>query len=377
MKTVLNNARIIRAEDDFLGHIVIEDDKIVEVNKGLYDGESVDLEGDYLLSGFIDVHIHGSYGYDFIRDPKKSVKEVAKGLVHEGTTSFLASLTVISHSDLCDLLRGYSTVEKTEGARFLGVHSEGPFLSVEYKALMDERYLRDYQKDEFKAMIKSAGGKLKTMTFAPDRVHDDSIYDLAKENGIKLMIGHSKASAKMAKEAIDKGASGYTHLYNAMSQHTHRDPGIVTCALLKNGDYAELICDGFHIDSDVIKVTYEVLGPDKIILITDAMLGKGMQDGEYVFSNLRCKKVGNTVRVIDTGRIAGSAITQLDAMSNMMAFCGCSLNDITKMASLNPARLLGLDDTLGSIEVGKKADLIVLDKEYKLRYTYVDGILQS
>lgn len=374
---VLVNGWIVDGiNDPYLGYVEIEGDTIVNVAKGKYNGQKqvFDLGGCYLMPGMIDIHIHGSYGYDFIKDPQTAVDEVAKGLCKEGTTAFLASLTVISHEELCSLLEDYAKVKQTEGqSRFLGVHSEGPFLAKEYKALMDDRYLRSFSKNEFAEMINKAKGRLKMMTVAPELQHFEEILDLAKENQVKLMIGHSAASCDEALSAIEKGCSGYTHLYNAMSQHTHRDPGIVTAALLGGNGYAELICDGFHIDKKVIKVTYDKLGSDRIILITDAMLGKGMADGEYVFSNLKCRKVNNTVRVIDTGRIAGSAITQLDAVKNMHEFTGCSMNDLVKMSSLNPARLLSIDCRYGSISVGKMADLIVLDEELSLRYTFIGG----
>lgn len=376
---VLDNAKIVDVQEGiYIGHLIIDHEKILDVMRGPYlgDQKKIDMHGLYLMSGMIDIHIHGSYGYDFIKDPKIAVKEVAEGLVKEGTTAFLSSLTVISHEDLCDLFDEYREIGTIKnGARFLGIHSEGPFLSKQYKALMNERYLRDHSAKEFKEMIERAGGLLKVMTVAPELEHFDDILDLAHKSDVRLMIGHSAASCKEAKEAIRKGVRGYTHLYNAMSQHTHRDPGIVTAALEGVGDYAELIVDGFHIDPDVIKVTYEVLGPNKIILITDAMLGKGMPDGEYVFSFLDCKKVGNTVRVIDTGRIAGSAITQLDAIRNMHDFTGASLVDLSKMSSYNPAKLLGIDDRVGSLAKGKSADIIAIDDDVTLHATFVDGKL--
>lgn len=377
MSLVLINGRIVDGiNEPYIGYVEMTGDTITNVAKGDYHGQkqTFDLGGCYLMPGMIDVHIHGSYGYDFIKDPQTSVDEVAKGLYKEGTTAFLASLTVISHKELCSLLEEYADVISKPGqSRFLGVHSEGPFLAKEYKALMDDHYLRPFKRSEFAEMISKAKGKLKTMTIAPELPNFDDILDLANENQVKLMIGHSAATCDEAISAIEKGCSGYTHLYNAMSQHTHRDPGIVTAALLTGDGYAELICDGFHIDRKVIKVTYDKLGSDKIVLITDAMLGKGMGDGEYVFSKLNCRKVGNTVRVIDTGRIAGSAITQLDAIKNMREFTGCSISDLAKMSSLNPARLLGIDHRYGSIGVHKAADLIVLDEDLSLKYTFIDG----
>lgn len=373
---VLDNARIVDAERGvFAGHVVVDGERIAEVGEGRYAGEleAVDLAGLLLMSGMVDIHIHGGWGHDFIREPKVGVEAVGERLAAEGTTSFFASLTVVSHRELLELLADFPDPYRTAGARFWGVHSEGPFLSPAYKALMDERYLRDFDAREFAEMVEAAHGALKMMTVAPERAGYLEVAREAERAGVVLMIGHSDARCREARFALEHGARGFTHLYNAMSQHTHRDPGIVTAALLGLGEYAELICDGFHIDPDVIRATYRARGSEGIILITDAMLGRGMPDGEYVFSNLRCRKRGNTVRVVETGRISGSAISQLDAIRNVRAFTGCGLPELARMASLNPARLLGIDGEVGSIAAGKLADMLVLDDGLDLKATYVGG----
>ena len=294
-------------------------------------------------------------------------------MIREGTTSFIASLTVVSHEELCELLKEYSEVKNDSGANFLGVHSEGPYLSVKYKALIDEKYLRDFNLKELNEMLDSANGVLKIMTVAPERDGFKEFASKALNNNVTLMIGHSAADSKTSLEALKDGCSGFTHLYNAMSQHMHREPGNVTAAFIDDKAYAELIVDGFHVREDIVKATYKILGPKRICLITDAMLGKGMDDGIYTFSNLKCKKTGNTVQVIETGRIAGSAITMLDAIKNMQKFTGCSINDIVRMSSYNPSIIAKVNDTKGSIEKGKDADHIILDKDLNLKMTMVNG----
>lgn len=376
MKTVIKNANIIiDGEKRLFGSVLVEDNKIVEIsdNNDLYGDNVIDASGNYLMPGMIDIHLHGSYGYDFINNPSLSVSKVAEGLIKEGTTSFMASLTVISHEELCELLKEYSGVNNNKGANFLGVHSEGPYLSVKYKALMDEKYLRDFNLKELDEMLDSANGVLKIMTVAPER---NGFREFAKEalkHNITLMIGHSSADTKTALEALNEGCTGFTHLYNAMSQHMHREPGNVTAAFIDDKAYAELIVDGFHVKEDIIKATYKILGPKRICLITDAMLGKGMDDGIYTFSNLKCRKTGNTVQVIETGRIAGSAITMLDAIKNMQKFTGCDINDIVRMSAYNPSIIAKINDSKGSIEKGKDADLIILDIDLNLKMTMVNG----
>lgn len=381
MSLLIKNCRIISdGEHSLLGSVVVDNQKIIAIlPKGstLPDcDEVIDGKGYSLLPGMIDIHLHGSYGVDFIRDPQKNVEIVSKGLPSEGTTSFMASLTVVSHEELCGLLEGYKNVIQPEnGSIFLGVHSEGPYLSKEYKALMNETYLRDPSLIELNDMMESAGDCLKIMTIAPERNGMDAFIPEAISKDITLMIGHTACTCEEAEKALELGVTGFTHLYNAMTQHQHRSPGAVTAAFLHPQAYCELIVDGFHTHLDTVRATWKLLGPKQITLITDAMLGKGMKDGEYVFSNLQCRKRGSTVQVIETGRIAGSCITMIDAIKNMRKYTDCTINDIVQMACINPSIVAKVNDTKGSIEVGKDADLILLDDEWNLQMTFIQGKL--
>ena len=376
MKTCLYNVRIYPDDRKYIeGSLLIEDGKVVSVEPYKQEAdEYTDGHGAIVMPGLIDVHLHGSYGYDFIKDPQQSINTVSEGLIKEGTTSFMASLTVVSHEETCELLKGYAKAKAPDnGSNFLGVHLEGPYLSVQYKALMDERYLRDPDLDEMKEMLECADGVLRIMTIAPERKGMDKLIPYLKDNNVTAMIGHSAATCAQAGQALDLGATGFTHLYNAMSQHTHRDPGNVTCAFLRDDSLCELIVDGHHIDPDVIRATYKSIGSDRIVLITDAMLGKGMDDGDYVFSGLNCRKVGNTVHVIETGRIAGSAITMMDAIRNMKSFCNISFNELVRMACINPSVIAKVQDHKGTLENGKDADFIIVDDNLELIQTWIGG----
>lgn len=377
-KLIKNCILVCDGKKQFKGSLLIEDSKI----KQYYHAdellpewdEVIDGKGYYLLPGLIDIHLHGSYGYDFIRNPQKAIDAVSKGLPSEGTTSFMASLTVVSHEELCSLLSEYKNVKQSEdSAIFLGVHSEGPYLSQEYKALMDETYLRDPSLIELNEMIESAGNCLKIMTIAPERKGIESFIPEAIKNDITLMVGHTACTCEEAEKALQLGVTGFTHLYNAMTQHLHRNPGAVTAAFLHPEAYCELIVDGFHTHPDTVRATWKLLGPKQITLITDAMLGKGMKDGEYVFSNLNCRKTGSTVQVIETGRIAGSCITMKDAIKNMKKYTDCTINDIVQMACINPSIVAKVNNHKGSIEIGKDADLILLDENLDLQATIIQG----
>lgn len=385
MKKIIYNGNIVldgQTQYD-QGYIVIIDDKIAAIGKedgykqyADGDGELIDAHGLYVLPGFIDIHMHGAKGKDLIEGTKEAVATVAKNIVKDGCTSFMASLTVVDHTRMLAILDRYAKIEPIEnGANLLGVHAEGPYISKEYKALMDERYIKDPSIAEFSEMLEHAKGRLKIMTVAPELRDMAKFIAYAVSKDVVIMLGHSNATAKEVSNAVKAGASGFTHLYNAMSQHLHRDPGCVTGAMIETDTFAELICDGFHVNEEVVLATYKQFGAKRIVMITDAMLGKDMPDGEYIFSGLRCEKAGKHVRVKATGRIAGSAYGMSDMVKSMMNICHCSIKEIVQMACINPSIVAKVDNHKGSLAPGKDADIILMDHEADIKRTFVRGKL--
>ena len=380
MKKIIHNGTLIidgssRIEN---GYIILNEGKIEEIGEGPapFDesAESIDAQGNYILPGFIDIHLHGAMGKDFIEGTQESINAAAANVIKDGCTSFMASLTVLSHEDMLDTLKGFSKVTQPEnGAHFLGVHEEGPYLSEKYHALMDLRYLRDPSIEEMKEMIAHSGSRIKIMTVAPERAGMEEFISYLKDTGITVMIGHSDAKPEDVRMAVKNGASGFTHLYNAMSQHLHREPGVVTGAMIETDTYAELICDGFHVNKNVVIATYQMFTPKRLVLITDAMLGKGMPDGDYTFSGLSCYKEGKHVRVKETGRIAGSAFGMNDAVRFVKEVCHSSMNDIVQMACVNPSVLAQVSHTKGTLSSGKDADIIIIDEAVNIRNVFVAG----
>lgn len=374
MKTLLKNGKIIidGQREIHSGDILFDETEIINFGEHLEekeDYEVIDVCGCIIQPGFIDIHMHGAIGKDFVIG-KEAVNPVGISLLQDGTTGFLASLTVLSHEEELKVLKSLKDAT-SEGAEYLGVHMEGPYLSKEYKALMNETYLRNPVISELDEMLE-ANPNIKVMTIAPEREGMEEFIPYLVRKSIVPMIGHTASSAKEALRGLDLGAKGFTHLYNAMSQHTHRNPGCVTAALEHKNSYKELIMDGFHNDVEVVKASWRILGPEEIIMITDCMLGKGMPDGEYTFSELRCKKVGNTVRVIETGRIAGSAISMNDAARFVKDNCNATARDIVQIGCVNPANLLKLDH-VGTLNIGNKANIAVFDDNYDTKMVYVNG----
>lgn len=374
MKTLLKNGKLIidGQREIHSGDILFDETGIINFGEHLEekeDYEVIDVCGCIIQPGFIDIHMHGAIGKDFVIG-KEAVNPVGISLLQDGTTGFLASLTVLSHEEELKVLKSLKDAT-SEGAEYLGVHMEGPYLSKEYKALMNETYLRDPVIFELDEMLE-ANPNIKVMTIAPEREGMEEFIPYLVRKSIVPMIGHTASSAKEALRGLDLGAKGFTHLYNAMSQHTHRNPGCVTAALEYKNSYKELIMDGFHNDVEVVKASWRILGPEEIIMITDCMLGKGMPDGEYTFSELRCRKVGNTVRVIETGRIAGSAISMNDAARFVKDNCNTTARDIVQIGCVNPANLLKLDH-VGTLNIGYKANIAVFDENYHTEMVYVNG----
>lgn len=380
MKKIIHNGTLIidgnsRIEN---GYIILNEGKIEEIGEGSApldeSTESINAQGNYILPGFIDIHLHGAMGKDFIEGTQESINAAAANVIKDGCTSFMASLTVLSHEEMLDTLKGFSKVTQPEnGAHFLGVHEEGPYLSEKYHALMDLRYLRDPSIEEMKEMIAHSGSRIKIMTVAPERAGMEEFISYLKDAGITVMIGHSDAKPEDVRMAVKNGASGFTHLYNAMSQHLHRDPGVVTGAMIETDTYAELICDGFHVNKNVVIATYQMLTPKRLVLITDAMLGKGMPDGDYTFSGLFCYKEGKHVRVKETGRIAGSAFGMNDAVHFVKEVCHSSMNDIVQMACVNPSVLAQVSHNKGTLSAGKDADVIIIDEAVNVKKVLVAG----
>jgi N-acetylglucosamine-6-phosphate deacetylase len=358
--------------------LYIEDDTILSLNKapswkkGSYI--TLDLDNLKIFPGMIDIHIHGAMGRDFTEGAQEVVDTVSRNVIKDGVTAYVASLTVLPHKKNLEVLEALGNAKTPpDGARFLGIHNEGPFISKEYKALMDERYIRKPDVQEMKEMVQAAGGALSLMTFSPSWETSGELIHTGIKNQVKMMIGHSAATCAETLAALDRGASGYTHFYNAMSPHHHRNEGVVTAGFTDPRGFTELIADTIHVTERVLGFTYGILTSKRIILVTDAMPGKSMSDGPFIFSDLEVIKKDGRAFVKDTGRIAGSVIGMNEALQNMRGISGSGDNELVEMACVNPAKLLNRFGEIGSIEPGKKADIAVFNDTYDTILTMVNG----
>lgn len=360
MKILIKNGIVIADENTIIenGCVIVENGKIVSVNQLCEDADKIiDAKGNYIVPALMDIHTHGAFGYDFNECSVEEIDKIAEYYRSEGVTTFLGTLVCETHEDLKKL---FAKLENCSTHAMAGVYIEGPFLSMAKKAVMKEECICEVDLDKFKE-YKTICPKLISMTVAPELEHALDLITLAKEMGVVINVGHTNGSAQDILAAQKAGAKSMTHLYNAMSQHEHRNPGVVTGAILSDL-YCELICDGFHVHEDIVKATYKMIGKDRLILISDANPCKGLKDGEYKFSGKNVVIKNGEATVKETGRIAGGTLKMNQACYNMKKWCNASIVDCLQMCVMNPARLYNLNK--GFIKAGFDGDILVMDEDF-------------
>lgn len=364
MKTMIRNARVLVHAQRCVKEeaVLIEDGTILDIASECelpHAEQVIDAEGLYLAPGLLDTHTHGIGGFDFNTCTAQAIEEIIALEHAEGVTGFLASLVVENHAMTMERLQ---LLDSQVTDSLLGIHLEGPFLNPQQKAVMKEEFLRLPDIEEFRQFLR-VSSHVSSMTIAPELPDAQRLIKEGTRQGIVMNIGHSMADAQQVMQAQINGAKGITHLYNAMSQHEHRNPGVVTGALLSDL-MCELIVDGFHVHPDVVHATYRAMGDERIILISDANPYKAVADGEYPFSGKNIVIQDGKATVKETGRIAGSTLAMNTALRNMCRYTSCSVESAVRMAAYNPARLYGWKK--GSIEPGYDADLMLMDDAFHI-----------
>lgn len=371
MKKALINGRVV-FEDRIEKVDIIYDKNILEIGKNLdlQACEVIDINGAYISSGFIDIHIHGSKGADVMDGKKSSLDIISEAVLKNGVTSFLATTMTMS---IQDINKSFETVKdymshQALGAKIQGIHVEGPFINKDYKGAQNGKYIiaPDYD------MVKPYLNEIRLMTIAPEV---EGTLDFVKrlkdeENQVKFSIGHSGATFEKAIEGYDLGIDSTTHLFNGMTGLHHRNPGIVG-AVFKRKPYFEVIADKIHVHEGLFDVLGDCIGKDKMILITDAMCACQMSPGEYDLGG-QVVIVDKTSARLKSGTLAGSILKMNDAIRNLSEHTAYALYDIVNMATINPATMLGLKK-VGKIEVDYHADFAVFDEKMNVLYTIVDG----
>ncbi|MFE8947599.1 N-acetylglucosamine-6-phosphate deacetylase [Streptomyces sp. NPDC007856] len=360
---VLTGARVVLpggVVDD--GRVCVEGTKIVAATAE--SAETLDLTGHWLVPGFVDIHNHGGGGASFSGTPDDVMKAVRTHRLH-GTTTLVAS-TVTDETDLLATQAGLLS-ELAEQGEIAGIHFEGPFISPCRKGAHSEALLRDPDPAEVRKLIDAARGKAKMVTLATELPGGIDSVRLLAEHGVIAAIGHTDATYEQTVEAIDAGATVATHLFNAMPALGHRAPGPIAALLEDERVTVELINDGTHLHPAALELAFHRAGADRVAFITDAMDAAGIGDGRYMLGPLEVEVSEGVARLVEGGSIAGSTLTLDRAFRRAVTVDRLSVEDAVQALSVNPARLLGLSDRIGSLEPGKDADLLVLDAGFDLK----------
>jgi N-acetylglucosamine-6-phosphate deacetylase len=363
------------------GSILVEGKKIAAVGKtsevAIPSGtKTFDLDGMVLTPGYIDLLVHGGGGFGFADMSIEAVEHISQHFFQHGTTGLLASLYSKPEKDmLADVTRIAEFCSASKNSNVWGMHLEGPFINKKWHGAMLVDYLWQPSVEGWKKLHAAGNGYIRLMTLAPELPGMEDVMRAAAKNGVVLSIGHSAATFEEVLVAIDNGAAHITHMFNAMTPFHHRQPSVTVAALLQNELKVELIADGFHVHPAVMKLIYNIKGDGGIVLITDAIRASGMPDGEYAFMDqkiiVRQKKA-----YLENGTLAGSTLTMEQAVKNMVRLVGVPLTDAVRMASLNGAKVLGLEHKKGILAVGKDADLVVLNKDFDVQMTIYEGAIK-
>lgn len=327
----------------------------------------------YLVPGFIDMHIHGAGGADVMDADLEALQTISAKLAEEGVTGFLATtMTAAPEKIEAALAMILKSATQLRGAAILGIHLEGPFISSEKMGAQSGQYILAPDVALFNRWQNIAEGLIKLVTLAPEQENALNLVAALKDNSVIASIGHTNATYEKTLEAIAAGCTHATHLFNAMPTLKSRSPGPIGAILNSDAVTAELIADGHHLHPATCKLTLRNKGVSKLVLVSDAMRGKCMGNGDFELGGQQVT-VAHGKATLKDGTLAGSVLSIPKAIKNMMTFTDCSLEEAITMATVNPAHQLKLHATKGSIEVGKHADLVVLDENLKVALTMREG----
>jgi len=335
--------------------------------------EIINAEDDYVIPGLVDIHTHGAMGADFSDGTPEAMETIAKHHLSHGVTSLLCT-TMSLPDDLtenaCKTARPLINAIFPDRAVMRGVHLEGPFFSQAKRGAQNADYIIDPDISMFKRLNEASGENVRMIAIAPEL---EGSLDFIKEAAevCTVSLAHSSCDYVTACKGFESGSNHATHLFNGMNPFSHREPGIIGAAY-DSGAYIELIADGIHIHPSVVRIVFKLYGDDRVCLISDSMRACGLVDGKYDLGGQTVTVTGKTA-VTNDGSLAGSVTSLADCMRNVVEF-GIPLEKALKAVTINPAKSVGLDAQVGSITVGKRADILIMSKELAVKGTIFGGV---
>lgn len=363
---IIKNALVFTPEHNFVKKdVTIENGYFTDAPAQGNANETVlDAGGDYLIPGLVDIHFHGCAGVDFSDGTPTALLTIGTYEAACGITSICPASMTLAEDTLaavCENAYNYrENCDRQPLARLCGIHLEGPFISMEKKGAQNPAYIKAPDIALFRRLQDAAHGLVRLITIAPE-VPDAEKFIEALSSEVHISLGHTCSDYDTAYRAFSLGADHVTHFFNAMPGFTHRAPGVFGAAFDCRHVMPELICDGIHIDPSAVRVTFQLFGAERMILVSDSMMATGMEDGDYSLGGLPVKVTGNLATLAD-GTIAGSATNLMDCMRTAVSM-GIPLETAVRCATYNPAKAIGVDDVCGSIEAGKYGDCVLLSKE--------------
>ena len=358
-------------DDRGLCAVAVDGDRIVSIRPtGEQPAGSIGGLEACILPGLIDIQLNGAFGDDFA-DPSADVTEICRRLPQFGVTAFVPTIVTSAPDVYAPALENLRHAPVPGESRILGVHIEGPFISNTYRGAHDPTLLRPPSIEEAGRWLDA--GDIRWLTLAPELPGALDLIRFLVSRGIRVSIGHTDATWDQAAAAGDAGATLATHLFNAMRPLRHRDPGVAGY-VLATGLTAGFIADGNHVAFETLRMVARIKAPDELVLITDALAGLGMPPGRYIIAGREYVSDGTSGRLLD-GTLTGSLLPLNLALRNLVEKVGLKPEVAVRLATLNAARALGLDDTLGRVEVGRIADLVVVNPEWQVQATIAGGSL--
>lgn len=374
---ILQSKRVWVLNTWMQAQIEIQEKKITGIYA--YNEKTVDI--DYgnlrLVPGFIDVHTHGAYGFDTNDAEEEGLRHWMKQIVSEGVTGILPTTITQSEEVLTKAVANVAKVAESnyEGAEILGIHFEGPYLDQEYKGAQPEQYCVKPDVEQFKRYYQASHKMIKIITVACEHDEDYQLTKYCTNNGIVVSQGHSSATYQQAAMAIANGAKSMTHVYNGMTKFHHRDPGLVGAAFRFRDVYGEIICDGNHSTPEALNDFFQAKGPNYGIMITDSLKVKGLPAGTRTLfgGNLIELYEDGSAHLVEAGNLAGSTLHVNQGLKVLVEDAQVPWQSAINACTINPARMLNMDKRKGSIQVGKDADIVVLNDDYSIQAVYARG----
>ncbi len=341
------------------------------------DSEITDARGCYAIPGLIDIHFHGALGADVCDGTTEAFEKIADYELKRGVTSICPATLTLPVERLRDILRTgaeFAAIKRSDVAEIIGFNMEGPFISRSKKGAQNEDFIIKCNVETTREFLEASGGLLKIIGLAPEENPGFEDFISQMKDSVRISLAHTGSDYETAMRAFDAGAGHAVHLYNAMTGLHHRDPGVVGAVADSREVTAELICDGMHVHPAVVRTTFRMLGGDRIVMISDSLRATGMPDGFYDLGGQRVEKKGRICRLCEGGAIAGSASDLMDCLVRAVNEMGIPLETAVRSCTSVPAKAIGEDKRYGSIEPGKQADLVLLDKaDLSLRGVFKRG----